>query len=60
MYNYDTQCNTYLNSDLSYDELEAVISKLKNNKATMMLLSHFSDFSQRFLKVVSYQPSGKK
>ena len=27
------ECNTFLNSDLSYDELEKAISKLKNNKA---------------------------
>ena len=27
------ECNTFLNSGLLYDELEKVISKLKNNKA---------------------------
>ena len=27
------ECNTFLNSCLSYDELEKVISRLKNNKA---------------------------
>ena len=58
------ECNTFLNSGLSYDELEKVISKLKNNCdvmvyqtkccAIMMLPSHFSDFSQLFFKVVLY------
>ena len=65
------ECNTFLNSGLSYDELEKVISKLKNNKAIGCdgipnevmcnddVTITLSDFFQLFLKVVSYQQSGK-
>ena len=66
------ECNTFLNSDLSYKELEIAISKLKNNKAigcdgiTKEVLCNYDvtitlfRFFSIVLTVVLYQPSGKK